>query len=200
MNAFALPLSTAVPYGPWSRSDLGAPTEKVYKAAGSRRARVVPLGAQTVHRARSTTAVTSLVEWLRGPSHVRRARVSPDRTPYGVLSRELFSYLLLPHGWDGYGGKPASLDAVVDAFGFLNLKPADIPYPYPQLSSDGEVGVYWRTEQLYAEAGFYGDGLYSCYSVYMPSADETEEYGDDDLEIDSGWPDHLLLMLGKDLP
>ncbi len=114
------------------------------------------------------------------------------------LHAELLAYLDLPEGWNGYEGEPASFDAVIDAIDFLKMRPDDIPLPYPQIAPDGEVGLYWRVDEVYAEVGFYGDGECSYYAHYTPAGGESDEYGRDGCSLDAGeWPEGLLLVLNK---
>ena len=114
------------------------------------------------------------------------------------LHAELLAYLDLPEGWNGYEGEPTSFEAVTDAIDFLTMRPDDIPLPYPQIAPDGEVGLYWRVDEVYAEVGFYGDGECSYYARYTPAGREPLEYGRDGCSLDAGeWPEGLLLILNK---
>ena len=114
------------------------------------------------------------------------------------LHAELLAYLDLPEGWNGYEGEPASFDAVIDAIDFLTMRPDDIPLPYPQIAPDGEVGLYWRVDEVYAEVGFYGDGGCSYYACYTPAGGESDEHGRDGCSLDAGgWPEGLLRVLNK---
>lgn len=114
------------------------------------------------------------------------------------LYAELISYLDLPEGWDGYEGVPASFETVDNAFEFLKKRPKDIPHPYPQIAPDGEVGLYWRTEEVYVELSFYGDGQFSYYARYAPAGGEPVEYGRDDCDLGADeWPENLLLVVNK---
>ena len=134
-------------------------------------------------------------ELVQGPKR-RQEPADDDR-----LHATLLSYLDLPHDWDGYGAVPPSTDAVLDAVAFLVMRPRDIPLPFPQIASDGEVGVYWRTGEVHAEIGFCGDGDLSYYARYAPASGEPRECGSDDYRFDTGgWPRDLLLILGKLAP
>ena len=59
------------------------------------------------------------------------------------LREELLSYARLDEDWDGNGAKAPSQEAVNDAFTFLDGRPDDIPPPYPEEGTEGDVGVYW---------------------------------------------------------
>jgi hypothetical protein len=113
------------------------------------------------------------------------------------LEAQLQSYMDLPHGWDGYDGVPASLDAVTDAFSFLKKRPPDIPLPYPQIGPDGEVGLYWHTKEVFAEVGFYGDGEYSYHARYAAPEGKPVKDGGDSCPANGRWDPGLLLILNK---
>ena len=117
------------------------------------------------------------------------------------LHARLLSYLDLTDGWDGYRAAPPSIDAVLDAVAFLVIRPRDVPLPFPQLASDGEVGLYWRTGEIHAEVGFYGDGDVSYYARHTPASGASRECGSDGCRFDTeGWPKDLLLILGRLTP
>jgi hypothetical protein len=114
------------------------------------------------------------------------------------LDGELQSYMHLPDGWDGYDGIPATLGAVRDALDFLCLRPDDIPLPYPQLGPDGEVGLYWRTEEVFAEISFYGDGEYSYHARYTSRGDQPIMRGRDGCSLaQDSWDAGLLVVLNR---
>jgi len=126
--------------------------------------------------------------------------VLDEPSPEDKLHAELLSYLELPHGWDGFDGAPASPEAVVDALTFLALRPSDIPLPHPQVSPDGEVGLYWRTAEVYAEISFSGDRTFAYFARYEPATPSRErlEDGRDDCPVDAEkWPEQLLIILNK---
>lgn len=113
------------------------------------------------------------------------------------LAAELLSYLDLSEGWDGFESVPVPRDAVLDALSFLDLRPGDVALPYPQIAPDGEVGFYWRTEDVFAEIGFYGDGEFSYYAKYTPKGGEFVQTGRDHCSVGDEWPEELLLILYK---
>lgn len=134
------------------------------------------------------------------------APTEPDRYPgqpqepsdEDKLHAKLLSYLELQHDWDGCGSVPPSLDAVLDTIAFLGKRPRDVPLPFPQIASDGEVGLYWRTGEVHIEIGFYGDGEASYYARYTPSAGDSDECGRDGHSLKAGsWPRDLMLILDK---
>jgi hypothetical protein len=57
--------------------------------------------------------------------------------------------------WDGYGGVPASRDAVRAASAFLSRLPHQTMDPEVELAGDGEITLVWRGLETYLEIGFY---------------------------------------------
>ena len=121
-----------------------------------------------------------------------------DPSPANKLDAKLLSYKKLSHGWDGEEGVSPSPNAVSDAINFLAKKPEDISLPYPQIAADGEVGLYWHTDEVFAEVGFYGDGTYSYYASYSRAGNIFDEDSGENCTIeDNEWADRLLIILNK---
>ena len=76
---------------------------------------------------------------------------------------DLKDYSLLDDGWDGPESKAASVQAIGMALQFVDKLPSGIPLPKPMLSSDGEVGLYWDVEAIYADVGFEEDDRLSIF-------------------------------------
>lgn len=147
-----------------------------------------------------TTVLRALsVRPVHAPTEMVHEREQPQEpSAEDKLHAKLLSYLELSYGWDGRDAVPPSLESVLDAFSFLAMRPVDMPFPFPQIASDGEVGLYWHTGQIHAEIGFYGDGDLSYYARYTPTEGEFEECGRDDYGLDTGcWPQDLMLILNK---
>ncbi|MBF0437546.1 MAG: hypothetical protein HQL93_00350 [Magnetococcales bacterium] len=96
--------------------------------------------------------------------------MSVAQTPLQKLVGEIASYQDMSKGWDGYNGEPIRHDVVSDVLNFLDVFPfkqekkeLDLPIPAP--SGDGEMGLYWRKGQAFAEVSFFGDGKISFYAV-----------------------------------
>lgn len=123
------------------------------------------------------------------------ADVEPSKE--NKLDATLLLYPKLAKGWDGYDAVPASKDSVRDALAFLKNRPKDILLPSPELSADGEVGLYWYSGDVFAEVGFYGDGSFSYYARYTPEGAESTEGGRDNCRVGDVWPRQLLVVLGK---
>lgn len=114
------------------------------------------------------------------------------------LDATLMSYRKLPEGWDGYEGVPAAIEAVTDALVFLILLDGDLPLPYPQIGSGGEVGLYWRTEKVFAEIEFLGDGQFSYYARLAITNGELEEHLRDGYDLAAGrLPENLISVINK---
>ena len=148
---------------------------------------------------RTTVPHGSLVFLVPAPTEpVQARRQLQEPSDEDKLHAKLLSYPELPHDWDGRGAVPPSLDAVLDAIAFLGKQPSDIPLPFPQIASDGEVGLYWRSGEIHIEIGFYGDGELSYYARYTPDSGKSEECGRDGHSLSvKSWPQDLMLILNK---
>ena len=159
--------------------------------------------AATVRRISSSAVTTGLstlfVRPVPAPTELADDREVPDGpSAEDRLQARLLSYRKLPHDWDGRGAAPPSLEAVSDAVQFLVTRPLNVRLPFPQIASDGEVGLYWRTGDVHAEVGFSGDGELSCYARYTPADGESVECGRDGYDLGTGrWPQDLLSILNK---
>ena len=113
------------------------------------------------------------------------------------LRQELSSYACLTDNWDGEGAKAPSREAVKDALIFLDGKPADIPVPYPEEGTEGDVGVYWDDDQahVFAEVVFEGDGTCAYFAVHGVPKAVTEKCGNDDVDVAAPWPEDMLRIL-----
>ena len=99
--------------------------------------------------------------------------------------------------WDGDGAKAPSQEAVHDALKFLDGKPGDIPLPYPEEGSDGDVGVYWdiRHVNVFVEVTFEGDGTCAYFAVHGVPGTVAEKSGGDGVDVADPWPDDMLRIL-----
>ena len=113
------------------------------------------------------------------------------------LRQELLSYARLDENWDGNGAKAPSQEAVNDALTFLDGRPGDIPLPYPEEGTEGDVGIYWdfRDAQVFAEVTFEGDGTYAYFAVRGVPGAVAEKYGNDAVDVVDPWPDDILRIL-----
>lgn len=115
----------------------------------------------------------------------------------GKILWSLEQFCDLSAGWDGDGSLPATTDAARDAEAFLRKCPGDIPLPHPSVSSDGVIGLFWKTEHGYADASFEGDGSYFYFAVHRPPDGSEEESLKDDCPADSQWAGGLEAILRK---
>ena len=113
------------------------------------------------------------------------------------LRQELVSYARLDDNWDEDGAKAPSQEAVSDALTFLDGRPADIPLPYPEEGTEGDVGVYWDNSyaHVFAEVTFEGDGTCAYFAVHGLPGAVTEKYGNDNVDVAAPWPDDMLRIL-----
>lgn len=119
-----------------------------------------------------STAVVEYVDsaysrenWLPPTSIVVGNAVAPNEISLldklvGVLS----SYVNLGDDWDGYDGVPPTRVAVDNALAFISKLPNNLVLPKPMLSGNGNIGLYWKTDTLYLDIEFEGDGSYSYYA------------------------------------
>lgn len=116
-----------------------------------------------------------------------------------MLYKELASYVELEDDWDGNGAKAPSQTAVDDALTFLDAKPADLPLPYPEEGTEGDVGIYWEDipSQVFAEVNFEGDGTYAYFAVRGTPDNVSEKCGKDSVDINEPWPEELQNILRR---
>lgn len=88
-------------------------------------------------------------------------------------------------------------EAVNDALTFLDGRPGDIPLPYPEEGTEGDVGVYWdiRHANVFAEVTFEGDGTFAYFAVHGVPGAVAEKCGNDGVDAADPWPDDLLRIL-----
>ncbi|MEQ8816549.1 MAG: hypothetical protein RLO51_26170 [Thalassobaculum sp.] len=80
------------------------------------------------------------------------------------IELQLSDYIHLDPDWDGYGGVAPSRAAVADAVRFLRLLDHEVPLPFPQVSGDGSVGIYWEGDDFLIDVGFRGLGQISYFA------------------------------------
>lgn len=66
------------------------------------------------------------------------------------------------------------------------LESLKVVEPETMLSSDGEVGLYWRSGRCYLEIGVMGDRNWGAYGTHR---DERRELMIDDHPIDDAFPE-----------
>jgi hypothetical protein len=68
-----------------------------------------------------------------------------------MLQAQLEAYKTLPTSVDGEGIDLADVACIDAASQILSLLPAGIPLPKPMLSTDGEIGLYWKSSDYLAD-------------------------------------------------
>ena len=113
------------------------------------------------------------------------------------LKETLLSYKNLEDDWDKEGAIAPKAQAVDDALTFLDFKPSDIRCPYPEVGSEGEVGVYWNFKKgdIFAEVIFNGDGHYEYYAVLGTPTNISKDYSGEDLSVHENWHENLVEIL-----
>lgn len=130
---------------------------------------------------------------VESPSIVRSSFISPNETDLSIRSLligqnlfektevELNSYLNLEENWDGYQGIAPMQDHIDNSIAYLRfIKSEDLPAPKSMLSGDGEVSLYWDSNDTHIEISFEDNML---VSYLVSSADIV--IGEDDIEIHS---------------
>lgn len=126
------------------------------------------------------------------PTRLFKVISIPDTvTPLNKLSGTLNGYENLPVDWDGYGGLPPKGETVNDASEFLSLLPKETPLPKPMLSGNGNIGLYWKADDLYLDIEFEGNGTFSYYAEEAGTAPKF----DDMIKIGAGMISEELAQL-----
>ena len=113
------------------------------------------------------------------------------------LQEKLLSYKNLKDDWDKEGALAPKTEAVDDAIKFLQFKPSDIRLPYPEIGSEGEVGVYWnfKNKNIFAEVIFNGDGNYEYYAVLGTPTNISKDFCGENLSVHGNWHENLVEIL-----
>lgn len=122
-----------------------------------------------------------------------------DDFPEEEIQREIDEkfalYEILEPGWDSYEADPLNPKSLADARKFLEQRPKDIRLPFPELGSDGIVGLYWDVKRGYASVGFEGNGLFSYYVRMSQDGAAPRKFLGDDYPYSDGWPEEFLSIL-----
>ena len=79
------------------------------------------------------------------------------------LIGDLRSWRLLDADWDGEGANKPIETSLKQAESFARLYGDEGILPEPMLHASGRAGLYWRTDDLYADLEFLGDGHIAYY-------------------------------------
>lgn len=88
----------------------------------------------------------------------------------GGIYREILHLTQLPDGWDGQQEDVApSETAARDAINFVEKLPPFLLTPEVMAASDGELGLFWSTPDLYLNVSFFGDGRMAYFGEFAGS-------------------------------
>lgn len=96
-----------------------------------------------------------------------------------LLSNEIKGFGSLDQGWDDADSVVPSDAGVADALAFIDLLPLDAILPKTTVSSDGEIGFYWKTDRSYIDIGFLGDGKISYFAKVLDESGAPFEVHDE---------------------
>ena len=74
------------------------------------------------------------------------------------LIGEIRRWALLSANWDGEGAAAPSVASLKESVAFVRLLGDARELPDPMLLSAGHVGLFWKTDKVYADLEFLGDG------------------------------------------
>jgi hypothetical protein len=98
-------------------------------------------------------------------STLATSEVVCERMTTGVeqIVGEIRSWRLLNSDWDGEGAQQPVAASLKEAEAFARLCPEHRTLPEPMLHASGRAGLYWKTDGLYADLEFLGDGQIAYY-------------------------------------
>jgi hypothetical protein len=89
---------------------------------------------------------------------------------------EICSYLGLSDDWDGYGADRPTADAIFAAIeGLAIAQRMKLPAPEVMVGSSGDVALYWRRGDQYAELGFDQSGRFYMFARVGESVITTDD-------------------------
>jgi hypothetical protein len=80
-----------------------------------------------------------------------------------LLIDEILHYRLLEDNYDGEGATAPNFNSVSLALDFVNLFTDDIIIPEAMINPNGNIGLFWEVDNLYADLEFYEDDKISYY-------------------------------------
>jgi hypothetical protein len=91
------------------------------------------------------------------------------------LSHRVTSFAGYPAGWSGPSSKPATAKAAAIAREFVTYLGdlSAVPRPRINLSADGEISFYWRTQHIVVDFGISRGGVASYYAKLASGAEFT---------------------------
>jgi len=112
--------------------------------------------------------------WVVGTGRARPVEIVRSANTYrlGNIKNELRRYTSLPENWDGEGSIAPPRKAASDAIAFLDLLPPNVSLPKPMVEADGELALYWKSQDCYLEIGFKGDDTVDYFGENEASGTE----------------------------
>lgn len=74
------------------------------------------------------------------------------------LIGEIRRWALMDANWDGEGGASPATPSLDESVAFIRLLENTVELPEPMLLGSGHAGLFWKTDSLYADLEFLGDG------------------------------------------
>lgn len=133
-------------------------------AATTFEVRAGPVVPSTVHAATTDDVVTiggATLITTRGTGEALEGG-RPTTSREEVMG-ELRSWAFLPANWDGEGASSADSASIREAVSFVSLLTDDMPTPEPMLLASGRAGLFWDSDELYADLEFTGAGRVTYY-------------------------------------
>lgn len=102
------------------------------------------------------------------------------------IKAELDMYSEVSAGWDGPNSAAPQRSHIEDAKRFVSLLPAGLPLPKPMLSASGEVGLFWRSDEMFADVVMEGEHKVSMFVRGGQSGSQEEFLDDIDIDEQAG--------------
>jgi hypothetical protein len=128
-------------------------------------AHAIPASKITSHASMLTSPVGPTVA---GGTVVPLRGFASDEVPFAQGDRatttqerligEIRSWALLDSDWDGEGAVAPMVSSLKESVAFVRLLDNTAELPDPMLMNTGHAGLFWKTDMLYADLEFLGDG------------------------------------------
>ncbi len=111
----------------------------------------------------STTAPLFIMDEAQTTVTFFVANPGETESPLQLIAAELAEYGVLTDGWDGDMAVAPNPRHLANAQALLEIVPGGVPFPKPMLSADGEVGLYWRSSEAFADIVVHAGDVFSLY-------------------------------------
>lgn len=109
-----------------------------------------------------------------------------------ALVAHLKQFRFYEDGWAGPDSLGPSKDVVTRARQMAESLPAEVSLPRAAIAADGEISLFWESDEYFADVTFAADGTYSYYVRR-----KAEKFFGDDIPISEGWSAELLSLLPR---